>query len=62
MASKMSSDDPTVYEPTYRQQDVDNTLDDHEIRISRLEKAVLIGIGYGLAEGSQLIVDMTRLI
>jgi hypothetical protein len=45
----------TSYDPTYREQDVDETLDNHDTRLSRLEKVALLGIGYGLAEGNQLI-------
>jgi len=59
----MSSDaESEVYEPTYRERDVDHTLDDHEQRINRLEKAVLVGFGYGLAEGSQLITEISQFI
>jgi len=50
----MATDDVS-YEPTYREQDVDETLDNHDTRLSRLEKVALLGIGYGLAEGNQLI-------
>lgn len=50
----MAKDDVS-YEPTYREQDVDETLDNHDTRLSRLEKVALLGIGYGLAEGNQLI-------
>lgn len=53
--------DADGYEPTYRQQDVDRTLDDHERRIGRLEKAALIGIGYGLAEGGSLVTQLASL-
>lgn len=51
-----------AYEPTYRQQDVDETLDNHELRISRLEKMSLMVVGYGLAEGSKLIADIAQFI
>jgi len=50
------------YHPTYRQQDVDATLDDHDQRISRLEKAFLVGIGYGLAEGYNIVEAVTTFI
>jgi hypothetical protein len=50
--------DEQSYEPTYRQQNVDSTLSNHESRISRLEKMALIGIGYGLAEGSNLVTKL----
>jgi hypothetical protein len=39
----------STYEPTYRQITVDETLDEHDSRISRLEKAALIGGGYVMA-------------
>lgn len=39
---------------SYREQDVDKTIDDHDRRISRLEKAGLIALGWGIAESSQL--------
>lgn len=58
MGSAMSAEE---YHPTYREQDVDDTLDDHEQRISRLEKAALVGIGYGLAEGYNLVEAITSL-
>jgi len=47
---------------SYRQRDVDDTLDEHDNRISRLEKAALIGAGYGLAEGSKFVTDVTSLV
>lgn len=50
------------YEPTYRQQDIDDTLDSHETRIGRLEKISLVGIGYGLAEGSTIVTDLVQFI
>lgn len=43
------------YSPTYRERDVDETLEDHEGRIYRLERVALIGIGYGLAEGGNVV-------
>jgi len=36
---------------SYRERDVDETLDDHDRRLSRLEKVALVGVGYGIAEG-----------
>lgn len=57
----MASEEPT-YEPTYRQSDVDSTLDNHEHRIKRLEKAALIGIGYGLAEGSNIVTQVVGFV
>lgn len=46
---------------TYREQDVDDTLDEHGTRIKRLEKAVLIMLGYGIAEGSDILMAFTQL-
>lgn len=59
MGSAMSAEE---YHPTYRQQDVDNTLENHDQRISRLEKAFLVGIGYGLAEGYNIVEAVTAFI
>lgn len=56
----MSSKD--TYEPTYRQKNVDSTLAEHDTRISRLEKMALIGFGYGVAEGSQIITDVAQFL
>lgn len=53
--------DTSVEDLSYRENDVDQTLDEHDRRISRLEKIALIGIGYGLAEGSAFITDITSL-
>jgi len=50
MASEHSRDDLS-----YRERDVHDTLSDHEQRISRLEKAALVGFGYGLASGAQIV-------
>ena len=50
------------YEPSYREKDVDNTLEEHDTRISRLEKIALVGVGYGLAEGSTFITDIAQFI
>mgnify|MGYP000146682147 CR=1 FL=1 len=35
---------------TYRERSVDDELSEHEDRISRLEKAFLVGVGYVFAE------------
>jgi hypothetical protein len=50
------------YHPTYRQKEVDTTLDDHETRIGRLEKAFLVGMGYGLAEGYNIVEAVSGFI
>lgn len=34
------------YDPTYRQEDVDDILKDHDSRITRLERGGLVLIGY----------------
>jgi hypothetical protein len=56
------NDEAASYEPTYRQQEIDGTLDDHEARISRLEKAGLVAVGYGLASGADIVVDLSQLL
>lgn len=59
----MSSEDaPTAPRLSYREQDVDETLDEHAARIGRLEKVALIGMGYGLAEGSNIVTDLVQFI
>lgn len=67
MASSSSTDDGEpyqheVYDPTYREKDVDDTLNDHEERLTRLEKIALIGIGYGLAEGATLVTQFPSIL
>lgn len=46
------------YNPTYRQKDVDTTLDEHDTRLSRLEKAALIALGYGIADGGEMLTEI----
>lgn len=59
----MSSEDaPAPARLSYREREVDNTLDDHEIRISRLEKVSLVVVGYALAEGGSLVNDIIQLV
>ncbi|AGF91193.1 hypothetical protein HAPG_00007 [Halorubrum phage GNf2] len=48
------------YSPTYRQQDVDETLNDHDTRISRLEKLALLVVGYGIAEGGNIVTELAQ--
>ena len=50
------------YRPTYRQQDVDDSLDDHDTRISRLEKFALLVVGYGIAEGGNIVTEIAQFI
>jgi len=40
---------------TYREQAVEESLDEHDRRISRLEKALLIAMGYVLADQDVLL-------
>jgi hypothetical protein len=54
--------DTSQYERSYRERDVDETLTDHEQRLSRLEKVALIGIGYGLASGAQIITEIGQFL
>lgn len=56
----MAADKPT-YEPSYRQQSVDDTLDSHDRRISRLEKGALIIGGYLIAEGANVVEQFSVL-
>lgn len=58
----VATENTDEYEPTYRQGDVDQTLEEHDRRISRLEKAGLVAVGYGLAKGSDIIVDISSFI
>lgn len=51
-----------TYEPSYRQEDVDETLQEHEQRISRLEKLAYIGIGAGLVRGGELMANLSGLL
>lgn len=51
-----------AYEPTYRQEDVDETLDNHDTRLSRLEKVALIAAGYGLADGWNIVGSLIQLV
>lgn len=47
-----------TYEPSYREEDVDLTLDDHEQRISRLEKMAYVGIGAALVRGGDIAINL----
>lgn len=60
----MSTADESESNPrlTYRERNVDDELDDHESRISRLEKAFLIGVGYVLADQDVLLEPLIGLI
>jgi len=44
-----------VEQLNYREQNVDETLTDHERRITRLEKVTLVAIGYVLSDANLLI-------
>lgn len=52
MASEQPSEGPDL---SYREQNVEDDLNEHDRRISRLEKAVLIMVGYVLADQDMLI-------
>lgn len=61
-----SSDSGRVYDPSYRQQDVDETLQDHEERITRNERWRLIlkgaVAGIAMASGGQIAGGITDFI
>lgn len=50
------------YDPTYRQRDVDDTLEDHDSRISRLEKGALVGLGYALATAPEVVGQVMQFL
>jgi hypothetical protein len=52
MGEGQSAEKPPL---TYREQAVEDELDDHDRRISRLEKALLIAVGYVLADQNVLL-------
>jgi hypothetical protein len=52
MGEEQSTEQPSL---TYREQAVDETLDEHDRRISRLEKALLIAVGYVFADQNVLL-------
>jgi hypothetical protein len=52
MGEEQSADKPPL---TYREQAVEDALDEHDRRISRLEKALLIAMGYVLADQDVLL-------
>lgn len=47
---------------SYREQAVEEELDDHDRRISRLEKALLIAVGYVLADQNVLLDPILGLL
>lgn len=47
---------------TYREKVVEEELDDHDRRISRLEKALLIAVGYVLADQNVLLDPILGLL
>jgi len=57
-----SSEQATSYERSYREREVDERLDDVEHRITRLEKAVLIGFGYAIASGADIVAEIVKLL
>lgn len=59
----MSSDaEASTYDPSYREQDVDDTLEEHDLRIRRLEKVALVGLGYGLSQGGKFAGDILQFV
>jgi hypothetical protein len=58
----MSAMSQKEYQPTYRQKDVDGTLENHETRISRLEKAGLVAVGYAAASGYDIVGIVTSVL
>lgn len=57
----MGAEESTV-ELSYREQSVDDAINNHEKRISRLEKAFLIGVGYVLADQDMLFEALIGVI
>lgn len=47
---------------SYREKVVEEELDDHDRRISRLEKALLIAVGYVLADQNVLLDPILGLL
>lgn len=54
--------DEASAELSYREESVDSAIDNHEKRISRLEKAFLIGVGYVLADQDMLFEALLGLV
>jgi len=51
-----------VEQLNYRERSVDETLQEHERRITRLEKVTLVGIGYVLSDANLLIEPLLALL
>lgn len=47
---------------SYRERDVDDTLDDHENRLNRLEKVMLVAFGYGIASGAETVTQIGQFL
>lgn len=47
---------------SYRERDVDEKLDDHEQRITNLERAKLLGIGYLLAKAPDIAASLSGVL
>lgn len=47
---------------SYRKNDVDETLADHERRITRLEKVALVVTGYLVADGATIVNEIAALL
>jgi len=55
----MSNASGTDHELPYRERHVDETLDDHEQRITSLERGKLLAIGYILAEAPSIVASLS---
>jgi hypothetical protein len=55
----MSNANGTDNRLSYRERDVDETLDDHEKRITTLERAKLLGMGYILAKAPEIAATIS---
>ncbi|WP_226041176.1 hypothetical protein [Natrinema sp. DC36] len=42
------------YDPSFRDKQADERLDEHDARISRLEKGSLIALGFFVAQGNEI--------
>lgn len=47
---------------SYREEDVDETLAEHERRITRLEKVSLVVMGYLIADGATIVNELSALL
>lgn len=47
---------------TYRERDVDKTLDDHERRLSRLEIGAIFAAGYVVADAPDVVAALLQFV